>query len=73
MCGCPLAFFWHHFHVYLTAGSTAVVCCYPQRNGVMTSLDLSSNNIRSTGAKHIAKAIQVSNSETAVVVVPVLC
>jgi hypothetical protein len=45
VANCAIVVVWYCFHAYLTTGQTAVVYCYPQDNGVLTQLDVSSNNL----------------------------
>jgi hypothetical protein len=40
-----LRLFWYQFHAYLTNGSTAVVCHYPQNMRALLSLNLSGNGL----------------------------
>jgi hypothetical protein len=62
---CAIASFWYHFHAHLTTGYTAVVYCYPQDNGALTSLDISNQadrwgngGIGAEGAKYLAEALK---------------
>jgi hypothetical protein len=52
---------WYQFHAHLTNGSTAVVCHCPQDMGALTSLNLSSNYLKSEGTNILAEAIKVTN------------
>jgi hypothetical protein len=60
-------------HVYLTNGSTAAVCHYPQDMGALTSLNLSLNNLKVEGAKIVAEAIKVTNCAIVVILAPFSC
>ena len=55
-----LRFDWFHFELALTSGSTAVVYGYSYYNttkGAMTRLNVSNNQLKAEGAKHIAAAL----------------
>jgi hypothetical protein len=57
--------FWHRFYAHLTTGWTAVVYCYPQDMGALTSLDISKNRLYAEGTKLLAEALKSNQIMTA--------
>jgi hypothetical protein len=65
--------FWYYLHAHLITTSTAGVCYYPQDMGVMTSLNLASNDLCAEGAKIVSEAIKVTKCTPAIILAPFSC